>query len=867
MLSLRKAFSVFVKLRVRKDDAAMKLTPIPNAFRRLSHESDGALHLASLVDFAALPDWLQRGGLACPLIIADESGVSVLERLLSILTQAQLRYVSLPIPAGKTSDDLPELAEEAKAAWFSAGADCVLSVGGPLALDCAKAVSAWLSKPEASLEEAVSHCGHEEPDSPLIACPTLDALENGCFAPLRLSASNGPAVQLFPSQVLLDPCLLRGTDASTRAMRGMQAFADALEVFACGGAGATLEKRAVTVGALLVRSLSAACAPEPEDAALAELYQALFHHQALRTLCGPGLVWAAGSLVAEAEAQPPQAYAAALLPSLLATLEPLCGAKLAKFSAGCQLASGMDADKMNAALSTWVRDAAAGLGLPLSAPSLRRVQIPGLARRVLQNNQLPCAPSAFDVEELLLPLLSPEAPVADVGALVAMQRAFFRTGETLKLDNRRTALRRLRHGIEAEEARIAAALKEDLGKSADESYLCEIGLVLSELSHMEAHLDEYAAPHTVRTPLSQPFTRSATQNTPYGVALIMAPWNYPFLLCMDPLIGAIAAGNCAVLKPSAYAPATSAVVRSLCERCFPREIVAVVEGGRAENQALLEQPFDKIFFTGSQAVGREVLRRAAERLTPVTLELGGKSPVLVDATARVDLAAKRIAFGKLLNAGQTCVAPDYVLVTPDCKNELMDRLKYHFARMAMENPLANPDYPHMVNQKHFDRVMALIDPVRVVFGGEGDRETLKIQPTVLCNVTPEDPVMGEEIFGPVLPILEVADMDEAIRFVNDRPHPLACYLFTEDPALKRRVAAEVSCGGLAINDVVMHLANPNLPFGGVGESGMGSYHGRYSFDCFSHQKAVLDAPTWLDIPVRYAPMDQKKRNLLRRLLR
>ena len=455
----------------------------------------------------------------------------------------------------------------------------------------------------------------------------------------------------------------------------------------------------------------------------------------------------------------------------------------------------------------------------------------------------------------------------DIQALVTAQRAYFNTGATLPLSARRAALQRLREAITAHERDITAALRSDLNKSPTESYMCEIGMTLSELRFVERHLDGWARDRRHLTPLAQFPAKSLTVSEPYGVVLIMSPWNYPFLLTVEPLIGAIAAGNCCVVKPSAYSPATSAVLRDILAECFPPEFVAVVEGGRAENQALLDQKFDYIFFTGGVEVGKEVMTRAARHLTPVTLELGGKSPCIVDSTARLDLAAKRLVFGKLLNCGQTCVAPDYLLIDRRVKTPFLAYVQRWITVMYGENPLDNDGYVRMVNRKHFDRVMGLIDPAKVVFGGRGDPETLKIQPTVLDNVSPEDPVMQEEIFGPVLPVLTFDQIGEALDFVNARPRPLALYLFSQEKSTQERFLRRTSFGGGCINDTVIHLATSRMGFGGVGDSGMGSYHGKASFDAFSHRKSIVKKSTLVDLPVRYPPYTRTKARLLRLFLR
>ena len=451
--------------------------------------------------------------------------------------------------------------------------------------------------------------------------------------------------------------------------------------------------------------------------------------------------------------------------------------------------------------------------------------------------------------------------------LVQRQRAFYSTGKTLPVEFRMEALRKLKAEIRAMEPEIDRALEQDLGKSGMESYMCEVGMTLAELSYLLAHTPAYFRPHRAATPLAQFHAASFTLAEPYGLVLVMSPWNYPFMLTLEPLLGAIACGNCCVVKPSAYAPNTSAVIKKLVERCFPPEYVAVVEGGRQENQALLNQRFDYIFFTGGQRVGTEVLRHAAEYLTPVTLELGGKSPCVVDHTAKLDLAAKRIAFGKLLNCGQTCVAPDYFLVEGSVEAEFIEKLKTALEQMAGKEPLKNKDYVHMVSRKHYDRVMGLIDRDKVVYGGRGDPESLRIEPTILRGVTQEDPVMQEEIFGPLLPILPVADVEEAMEIIKSREKPLACYLFTEDRRVQDRFLRQVPFGGGCINDTVIHLATSHMGFGGVGASGMGSYHGKKSLETFSHSKSIVRKSTWMDLPIRYAPYTRAKEALLRLFLR
>ena len=441
----------------------------------------------------------------------------------------------------------------------------------------------------------------------------------------------------------------------------------------------------------------------------------------------------------------------------------------------------------------------------------------------------------------------------EISAIVAKQRSFYNTGATLDVEFRVEALKKLRKAVEDYGEQIAAAMKQDLGKSATESYMCETGMVLSEISYMIRHVRKYAREKTVMTPIVQFASRSYKKPCPYGVTLIMSPWNYPLLLTLDPLADAIAAGNTAVIKPSAYSPATTALMKELIESIFPREYVGVVTGGRAENESLLEEKFDYIFFTGSKNVGRLVLEKAARHLTPVTLELGGKSPCIVDSSAKLKLAARRIVFGKHLNCGQTCVAPDYILCHASVKEQLVEYLKEEISRQYGTDALNNDAYGRMISPKHFDRVAGLIDPNKVVWGGKYDRESLKIEPTVMADVTWDDLVMGEEIFGPVLPILTFNTIEEVIETVGSHDKPLALYIYAEDRDVIKTVASRCAYGGGCVNDCIIHLATSEMGFGGVGESGMGSYHGKTGFDTFTHYKSIVDKKTWLDLPMRYQP--------------
>lgn len=439
----------------------------------------------------------------------------------------------------------------------------------------------------------------------------------------------------------------------------------------------------------------------------------------------------------------------------------------------------------------------------------------------------------------------------EINKLVISQREFFLKGTTLDINVRISALKKLYSAIKEHEEEIYDALYKDLGKSRFEGYMCEVGLTLSEISYMLNHIHSFSREKNVHTPLAQFCSRSFKKPSPRGVVLIMSPWNYPFLLTMEPLVDAIAAGNTAILKPSAYSPNVSAVISDIIGGLFDDDYVAVVTGGREENTCLLNEHFDYIFFTGSQAVGKEVMRKAAEFLTPVTLELGGKSPCIVTENADLKLAARRIVFGKFLNCGQTCVAPDYIYVQKSVKDRLVEELIKETRRQFTDRPLENRDYGKIVNEKHFNRIKGLIDKSKVVLGGECDDKSLRIEPTIMDNVTFDDAVMQEEIFGPVMPILTFDTIENAVSIVNEHMHPLALYIFTKSKKEAKYVTSRCNYGGGCVNDTIIHLATSEMGFGGFGESGMGSYHGKAGFDTFSHYKSIVDKKCFIDLPMRY----------------
>lgn len=441
--------------------------------------------------------------------------------------------------------------------------------------------------------------------------------------------------------------------------------------------------------------------------------------------------------------------------------------------------------------------------------------------------------------------------------VLSLQRTYFQSGATLPVSFRIAMLKKLKNAISKKQEAISDALYHDLGKSDFEGYMCEIGMALSEISYMIKHVKHFAKEERVKTPLAQFPSKSYRKPCPYGNVLIMSPWNYPFLLTIGPLANAIAAGNTAIVKPSAYSPATSALVQELITECFPTEYVAVITGGRKENADLLQQKFDFVFFTGSPNVGKEVLRHTAEQLTPAVLELGGKSPCIVDEDAKIPLTAKRIVFGKFLNCGQTCVAPDYILCHQSIKDKLLSEIKKQIELQYGNDPLSNTHYGKIINEKHFDRILRLIEPDKVVYGGSFNRANLKIEPTVMADVKFDNAVMQEEIFGPVLPILTYERFEDLFGLLADMPKPLALYFFSENKEHIAKITSRLSYGGGCINDTIIHLATSEMGFGGVGESGMGAYHGKVGFDTFSHHKSIVHKKTWLDLPMRYQPYNRK----------
>ena len=453
-----------------------------------------------------------------------------------------------------------------------------------------------------------------------------------------------------------------------------------------------------------------------------------------------------------------------------------------------------------------------------------------------------------------------------VRGILEKQRQYFYNGNTLDIDYRKASLRKLKNEIKKNEDNIFNALKKDLNKSEFESFSTEIGLVYEEINETLKNIDKWSKRKKVKTPISQFKASSYIYKEPYGNALIIAPWNYPFQLVMAPLIGAIAAGNTVVIKPSELAPATASVIENIISNVFNKEYIAVIQGDIDVNKALLEERFDYIFFTGSTVVGKIVMEAATKNLTPITLELGGKSPCIVDKSDKIDLFAKRIVWGKLLNSGQTCVAPDYFLIHKDIKEEFLKSVKKYVKEFYGDNPIKSEDYVKIINKRHFQRILSLIDKDNILLGGNYDEAKLKIEPTVVEVKSLDEKIMSEEIFGPIMPIITYSKYEEVIKTIRNFEKPLALYLFTENKVLEKNILENINFGGGCINDTIVHLATTELPFGGVGMSGMGSYHGKRSFDTFTHEKSILKRSNWIDIPLRYPPY-LGKISLLRKIFK
>jgi aldehyde dehydrogenase (NAD+) len=822
-----------------------------------------------------LPEVIKRFGVNHVLFVTDQvlrrlNLTSPLEKTLETSGIAYTVFDS--VKANPTID----MVEQARKAYLDNACQGFIAFGGGSVIDTAKAAAARVAKPRQSIAKMGGFLKVGKKLPPVFAVSTTAGTgsEVTVAAVVTDSAThhkyavNDPC--LIPVCAVLDPEITAGLPPSITAETGMDALAHAVEAYITW----TVSKRCRAMSEEAVRLIFGNIERAYKDGRNMEARQNMLRAAFLAgdSFTRSGLTYnhAVAHTLSGLYNETHGKANAVLLPHVLEAFGKSTHAKLARLAVVAGLdVGGMDNAQASAAFIEAIRQLNREMGLPEKFDEIRREDIPQMARWALaEANPWYPVPKVFGRDELtaIIGCVMERESNMDKKELVKKQREFFDTGKTLDLKFRIDALKKLLNAVIANEGRLKEALYADLGKPGCEAYMTEIGLCRDELRFLIRHLPGWVRSRRMPSPLAQFAAESFVVPEPYGSALIISPWNYPVLLSIDPLAGAIAAGNTVVLKPSNYSPHVSEVLTEMLSAIYPPEHVSVVTGGRAENADLLEQKFDYIFFTGSVSVGRVVMEAASKHLTPLSLELGGKSPVIVDETANIPLTARRLAFGKFVNAGQTCVAPDYVYVHASKKAQLIDELKRvipEFYPGGADNELL----PRIVNEKHFDRLLGLMAGENAVVGGESRRETLKIAPTVLDNITRESPVMGEEIFGPIMPLLEYTSLDEVIRDIKDHPKPLAFYLFSENKAVQKRVLREVSFGGGCINETLMHLATPHMGFGGVGESGMGSYHGKLSFDTFTHYKSIVDKKTWIDLPIRYAPFDGKKEKVLRMFLK
>ncbi len=814
-----------------------------------------------------VPDVLKKQGITHVLLVTD-AGIRKLgltEELEQALKDSGLPY---SVYDGTSSNPTTANVEEAETLYKSDGCDAIIGFGGGSSMDCAKAVGARIARPDKTLAQMAGILKVRKKLPLLAAVPTTAGTgsETTLAAVITDAETRDKytinSFVLIPRYAVLEPKTTLSLPPSITSTTGMDALTHAVEAYIGRSTTKDTRKDAEQAVQLIFANLDKAYTDGKDSEARDNMLHAAYYAGCAFTKSYVGYVHAvAHSLGGQYDIAHGLAVSI-VLPFVLEGYGPKIYKKLAKLAVAAGIATEDTpcTDAARAFLAA-IRDMRKRFGIEDTVKELHREDIPQLARHAdHEANPLYPVPVLMDAKALekyyYMVLEEEEKPgpeKKDIHALVEEQRKFFDSAETLSVEFRKQTLARLREGIMKYENDIYEALRRDLGKSISESYMCEVGLSLSELGYMQKHLSRLAKEKRVRTPLAQFHSRSYVKPSPHGVVLIMSPWNYPILLTIDPLIDALAAGNTVILKPSAYSPRTSAVLQKMFAECFPENYVAVVTGGREENSALLQEQFDYILFTGSKTVGHEVMRRAAEHLTPVTLELGGKSPCLVDASADIPLTAKRIVFGKFIGCGQTCVAPDYIYCDPAVKDQLIEELRSQIRKQFGEDPLQDPDYGKIINRHHFDRISVLIDPGKTVIGGQRDPDTLRIAPTVMDGVTFDDPVMQEEIFGPVLPILTYDSLNAAIEKINSMDYPLALYLFTKSKDTQRKVMSECRFGGGCVNDVVIHLATSAMGFGGFGASGIGSYHGRKGFETFSHEKSIVDKKTWIDMPMRYQP--------------
>lgn len=818
---------------------------------------------------------LKVNGKIHPLIVTDKTvrGLGLIAPLEETLKTARIPY---SVYDGVVANPTTQNAKEALKVYKSEGCDCLIGFGGGSPMDCAKCVGALLARPKKDLNALSGILKVRKKTPLLIAVPTTAGTgsETTLAAVVVDSATHHKYAindfPLIPPFAVLDEEVCATLPKHIISTTGMDALTHAIEAFIGRGGNKSTRRDALDAAKLIFANIEKSYNGDR----LASKLMLIASHKAGRAFSKAyvGYVHALAHALGGKYNIPHGLANAVILPTVLREYGKAVHKKLWKIAVECALIDENGSYSQGAeAVIKRIEGLNAEFGIGKTFPRLRRGDIEEMAAYAdREANPLYPVPVLWDrkkLKEMYFKLRGENVDETDISTVVARQREFFASGKTLNVKERKRRLKALYSAIKANLPALHAGLEKDLGKSNTESYMCETGLALSELSYMIKHINKFAKPKKVKTPLSQAISKSYRLPSPYGTVLIMNPWNYPVLLSIDPLIDAIAAGNTVVLKLSAYSPNTNKAIKEVIDTVFPPEYVTVLFGGAQVNTELMQTGFDYIFFTGSKRVGKLVYERAAERLTPVTLELGGKSPCIVDETANIRLAAKRIVWGKFLNLGQTCVAPDYIYCAEKIHDGLVAEIKKQINVQFGENPLENPSYGKIINEKHYTRLCGLIDENKIIHGGRKDVERLKIEPTVLDGVTFGDAVMQEEIFGPVLPVLTYRDDSEVIKYIKENDAPLALYIFSSDKKRINKFTSEIGFGGGCVNDVVIHLATPYMPFGGFGASGMGGYHGKVGFDTFTHYKSIVNKSTAIDLPMRYQPYTKLNEKLIKKFLK
>lgn len=821
-----------------------------------------------------IPGAITKNGKKNPLIVTDKTirGLGLTQKLEEGLKSSGIAFsVYDGVVANPTTDNV----DEAVKIYKDNGCDCLIAFGGGSPIDCAKGAGALIARPGKTLGKLRGILKVRKKIPMLIAIPTtagtgsettLAAVIVDSVTRHKYAINDFP---LIPAYAVLDEEVTATLPKHIVSTTGMDALTHAVEAFIGRGGNSSTRKDALEAVKLVFENLEASY--NGERSAAKQMLTA--SHLAGRAFSKAyvGYVHALAHSLGGKYNIPHGLANAVILPTVLREYGKAVHKKLWKIAVYCGIAN-KEAPYAQAAEAVISKIEAlnATFNIGKTFSQIRRGDIEELATYAdKEANPLYPVPVLWNGEklkEMYFKLRGENVDEEDISKIISRQKAYFESGATLDVKHRLRRLTALYAAINANLPALHEGLRKDLGKSKTESYMCETGLAMSELSYMIKHLKKFSKAKRVATPLAQSISKSYRLPSPYGNVLIMNPWNYPFLLSIDPLIDAIAAGNTVVLKLSAYSPNTNKAIKEVIDSVFPPEYVTVLFGGSKVNSELMQSQFDYIFFTGSKQVGKLVYERAAEHLTPVTLELGGKSPCIVDETANIRLAAKRIVWGKFLNCGQTCVAPDYIFCSEKIHDELVGEIKKQIVSQFGNSPLENPTYGKIINEKHFNRISALIDSQKIVHGGKTDAQALRIEPTVLDGVTFEDAVMQEEIFGPVLPVITYKTEEEVAEYVTANDAPLAFYLFSSDKKRIKRLTSKIGFGGGCVNDVVIHLATPYMPFGGFGASGLGSYHGKTGFETFSHYKSIVNKSTLLDLPMRYQPYKKINEYLIKKFL-